>query len=188
MKNIKHKALILVVVLSVVISIFAIPSFALDHSYYGSYTFAGDLVYTPGDYLYEDIYFTCGSVDYTAIHFECEYGTGGYHFLEYISDEKVIVWDTYYGWYDDKYRHIFIDQIPMNSKGIQEFLTDNDTDPEGWFYDIQEIITSAVFGTNDVTDEAKFSITLISLILSLLCLLLPVLMVFGILIWIMKRL
>ena len=76
------------------------------------------------------------------------------------------------------------DESLINFLDINEFVDEN---PDSWYHELYEIISSTIFGDNDIPHEATFSLSLVSLILSLFVVLLPVLFALGIFIFVLKR-
>ena len=189
MKILHKKIIIFVVVLAVFISAFSISAFAFsDRDYVLKEVLDVDSFNTTSG-TYSDLIFECGGFVFYGIRINYR----GYWVIDYFTNEDctdfITVYDSSSGWTNEVYRTLEFQKHPsdeslINFLDINEFV---DETPDSWYHELYEIISSTIFGDNDIPHEATFSLSLVSLILSLFVVLLPVLFALGIFIFVLKR-
>ena len=195
MKILHNKILIFVVILTVVFSTLVVPSFAFDDNTVGEFVFKEEISFEEGYPSKGDFYFNCNGVLYWEIDVTSEPGTSGTApmivYRDNADNNEVIVYING-NWVDDSYRYLYFVGGGMEQIGnFYDFMNNNEyiaPTETGWYWQLYNVISSAIFQNGgEVPTEAGLSISLLCVVLALVAILLPVLLTFGIFIWVIKR-
>lgn len=195
MKILHNKILIFVVILTVVFSTLVVPSFAFDDNTVGEFVFKEEISFEEGYPSIGDFYFNCNGVLYWEIEVTSEPGTSGTApmivYRDNADNNEVIVYING-NWVDDSYRYLYFVGGGMEQNGnFYDFMNNNEyiaPTETGWYWQLYNVISSAIFQNGgEVPTEAGLSISLLCVVLALVAILLPVLLTFGIFIWVIKR-
>lgn len=187
----KNKILVIICTFVLCFSLLVIPSFALENDFTGEYEFAYDLDFSSlninGSYFDFRVMFTCQDVDYEMISFVYNAQNNFITMNYWTEDTSTLVYNSSYGWVNDEYRFINISEYDTQSPyliNFLAFLNDNVFVPEpnynGWYYDIYDIIRTALFDDYELNSAQDMAITLVALLLSVGAVLLPVFLILRI--------
>jgi hypothetical protein len=179
----KNKLIIIICAFALCFSLLAIPSFALENDFGGAYCFNDTLVGL-GDYFtdYHELPFKCGEDSFTG--FNAFYR--GKWVLQYVVKVdntitySVDVYDSTNGWLDVSYKCIDLYSNDIGSR-LYMFLLENEyiveSDYSGWYYDIYDMLHSAIFDGNDLIGYQDLTLSLLSTILCLVAFVIPIFVV-----------
>lgn len=187
----KNKILVIICTFVLCFSLLAIPSFALENDFTGDYEFAHVIDFSPLniDRVLLDlrVMFTCQDVSYDMISFVHNAQNGNITMNYWTEDNSILVYSSSSGWVKDEYRFIYIDEYDTQSPYLIDFLSFLNVNayvPEpnynGWYYDIYDIIKTALFSDYEINSAQDMAITLVSLLLSVGAVLLPVFLILRI--------
>lgn len=184
----KFKILIFVLVFMVMFTVLAVPCFAFDTVSGESYTFIDvvDFSSLPQQTVYINVEFSCNGDSYDRITLSYRgYYVMSYHHYSLNTDVDVYKEDS--GWVSDAYKTIVFSYDDSIVDG-SDFLTDNELKSSDNFYSlIYDIIMTNVYGDITITPDMKLTVSLIATVLSILCILAPILICAAIFVWILKR-
>lgn len=184
----KNKLIIIVCAFALCFSLLAIPSFALENDFTGDYEFSYWLDFNPlninSSYLDFQVAFTCQGVEYDMMSFIHNINTGITTMNYWIENESILAYSSANGWVNDEYRYIYINDFDRQSGHtvfFMTFLLDNKYVPEpnynGWYYDIYDMLHSAIFDGNDLIGYQDLTLSLLSTIFCLVAFAIPILVV-----------
>lgn len=187
----KNKILVIICAFALCFSLLAIPSFALENDFTGDYEFAYQIDFNPlninSSYLDFRVSFICDDIQYEMMSFIHNVNTGLFTMNYWTEDDSILVYRSDTGWVHDSYRYIYINYFDLQSGDTVNFITfllDNEYVPEpnynGWYYDIYDIIRTALFDDYELNSAQDMSITLVALLLSVGAVLLPVFLILRI--------
>ena len=194
MKNIKNKKFVIFLVLLIfLISIFSVTCFA--DSFNGVFKSGDTFVFASelnSSFLPSNIpmNFECDGTAYNNIYITYR----GYMVIEYqylnSGTGNVDYYVTVYNdsWTDDVYRTIYIKQnIVLEGSALAFFSINRSDIVDSYYNEIYSIIIDSVYGDTELSSDMTLSASLISTILSLLCILAPVLICVFVFVLILKR-